>query len=451
MTSVVKRNEVIKAKIQDLSYEGLGVAKVDGVVVFVKGALPSEEVTIRISKVEKRFAYAELLSIEKKSKDRVEVENPLLTSTMPLQHLAYEKQVAYKTKLVKDLFQKSALLKDVVVNDTVACAHPFHYRNKTQVPVRLEDKQFISGIFSAKTKRVVAVDDFKLNLPGMDELVKRIREILIEFNEKPYHEVSHTGNIRHIVVRKSEYYDEYMVIIVTRSKSLFPTSKIIPAIVEACPNVVSIVQNINGEKSSAIFGEVSKVIYGKGYYREKLLENTFEVTPLSFLQVNTKQAEVLYEKAIEILKLTGTETVLDAYCGIGTITLALAKHAKKVVGIEILEEAVEVARHNALQNKVTNVSFESGSVESVVENLDTHFDCVVVDPPRNGLEKAFIEYVIKEQMEKVVYISCNPATLVRDLELFASAGYVVGDVTPVDLFPQTTQVETVVLMSRVEK
>ncbi|MFV0395929.1 MAG: 23S rRNA (uracil(1939)-C(5))-methyltransferase RlmD [Coprobacillaceae bacterium] len=445
---VIKKDNGIEVEFIDLTYEGLGVAKHDGFVIFVEGALPEERGTVRITKVGKRYAYGKLINLEVKSSSRMEVDNKALDSTIPLQHLSYEKQRIFKSKIVRDSFFKHDIFKEVTILETIEAKEPWHYRNKTQVPVRLHNGKMETGVFSNNSHRLIPVTDFKINLPGIDEVVTGVKNILMEFNEKPYDERTHTGNIRHIIVRKGFHTEQMMVIIITRSKSLFPKSKIIPAIIEKFPNVVSIIHNINNKKSSAIFGESSEVIHGEPSFKEEILGKTFDVTARSFLQVNTKQAEVLYTKAIELLDLQGDEVVLDAYCGIGTISLNLADKAKQVIGIEVMPEAVEIAKTNAINNNIENVSFECGLVEDVVDNLKTSPDVVVVDPPRKGLETSFIEYLIKLNPKKIAYISCNPTTLVRDVKQFVEAGYSLSDVQPVDMFPQTCHIESIVKLSR---
>ena len=446
--SGIKKNSTIELKFVDLTYEGLGVAKHDGLAIFVKGALPGESGKVRITKVEKRFAFGEIINLDVTSPNRMPVENKMLDSTLPLQHLSYDKQLEFKTKIVKDVFAKNTLLKDTVIRDTIAAKDEWNYRNKTQVPVRSVKGKMATGVFANDSHRLIPVDDFKINLPGIDEIVTGVRDILISFDEKPYDEGTHTGNIRHIIVRKSSRTEEAMVIIITRSKSLFPKSKIIPAITERFPNVVSIVHNINNRRTSAVFGDKSEILFGKSSYEEKVAGKSFDVTAQSFLQVNIPQAEVLYEKALALLNLKGTETVLDAYCGIGTISLALADRAQQVIGIEVIPAAVEIAKVNAEKNGIKNVKFECGLVEDVIADLEVSLDAVVVDPPRKGLEPAFIDALLEKKPGKLVYISCNPATLVRDLERFVEAGYELFDVQPVDLFPQTAHVETVCLLSR---
>ncbi len=445
----IERNAEIEVEFIDLSYEGMGVAKVDGFPIFVENALPGEKGKIRITRVGSRFAYGTLVSLSEEYLYRLPVKEKdrVLNHTIPLQHIDYDRQLVFKSKLVKDLLAKEASLSGIEVKDTIGVENPWHYRNKTMVPVRSNKKRMETGVFENRSHRLIPVDNFKINLLGMDEIVSGVRDILMEFNEKPYDEKTHTGNIRSIIVRMGYHTGEVMVIIVTRSKSLFPQSKIIPAITEKFPNVVSIVHNINREKTAEHLGSESKTIFGKDTYQETILEKTYDISAHSFLQVNTPQAERLYSTLIDCLELKGTETVLDAYCGLGTISLSIANQAKQVIGIELIEEAVSLAHSNAELNQINNVEFLSGSVEDIISTIDTKLDVVIVDPPRKGLEPDFISEIVNRNPEKIAYISCNPATLVRDLKLFVESGYSVNLIQPVDMFPQTVHVETCVLLS----
>lgn len=440
--------DILRVDIIDLSYEGLGVAKVDGFTVFVAGVLVGEQASIQITQIEKRYAYASLVELHKQSTDRIEVENPNLNNTIPLQHLRYAKQLEFKSKIVKDVFNKHESLRSIKVLDTIGATDIWHYRNKTQVPVYLQNQQMQTGVFVGGTKNLIAVEDFKINLVGIDEVVAKVCKILSEFGEKAYDSRTHTGNIRHIVVRKGEYTNEIMVVIVTRSKSLFPKSKIIPAILEISSNIVSIVHNINNRRTSTVLGEHSEVIYGSATYQERILSKTFDVDANSFLQVNTKQAEVVYQHVIDSLQLTGDEIVLDAYCGIGTMSLHLADKAKHVFGIEILQAAVNMAHENARKNNISNVTFICGDVEDTIDTITSKLDVVVIDPPRKGLETTFLHDLIKHSPTKIAYVSCNPATLARDSVELLKHGYELLQVQPVDMFIQTIHVETIAIFTR---
>ena len=448
-TDSLKKNDILELTFIDMSYEGKGVAKVDGYPFFVEGGITGETALVKLDRVEKKYAFGRITELLIPSQDRAYVKSKdlALNSTIPLQHVSYSRQLELKTKIVEDAFKKDPMFKNVLVNHIIGAENEWHYRNKTQVPVRKVDDAMEIGVFKHNSHQLIPVNNFKINALGIDEIVVGIRDILVEFNEKPYDARTNTGNIRHIIVRHGQNTGEVMVVLVTRSKSLFPQSKIVPAIAALSDNIVSIVHNVNPLKTAAIMGPESKVVYGKDTFKEVILENTYEVTAESFLQVNTPQAEVLYQTLLDTLQLDGTEVVLDAYSGIGTISLSLAQRAKEVIGIEIVEEAVIVAVKNAEINDVSNISFIAGDVIEGIKELSLKPDVVVVDPPRKGLESSFIDDVIALSPEKIAYVSCNPATLVRDLKPFVSAGYSIDSVQPVDMFPQTTHVETCVLLS----
>ncbi|WP_166082734.1 23S rRNA (uracil(1939)-C(5))-methyltransferase RlmD [Erysipelothrix anatis] len=447
-TDSLKKNDILELTFIDMSYEGKGVAKVDGYPIFVEGGITGETALVKLDRVEKKYAFGRITELLIPSQDRayVKPKDLALNSTIPLQHVSYSRQLELKTKIVEDAFKKDPMFKNVLVNHIIGAENEWHYRNKTQVPVRKVDDAMEIGVFKHNSHQLIPVNNFKINALGIDEIVVGIRDILVEFNEKPYDARTNTGNIRHIIVRHGQNTGEVMVVLVTRSKSLFPQSKIVPAIAALSDNIVSIVHNVNPLKTAAIMGPESKVVYGKDTFKEVILENTYEVTAESFLQVNTPQAEVLYQTLLDTLQLDGTEVVLDAYSGIGTISLSLAQRAKEVIGIEIVEEAVIVAVKNAEINEISNISFIAGDVIEGIKELSLKPDVVVVDPPRKGLESSFIDDVIALSPEKIAYVSCNPATLVRDLKPFVSAGYSIDSVQPVDMFPQTTHIESIVLL-----
>lgn len=447
-TDSLKKNDILELTFIDMSYEGKGVAKVDGYPIFVEGGITGETALVKLDRVEKKYAFGRITELLIPSQDRAYVKSKdlALNSTIPLQHVSYSRQLELKTKIVEDAFKKDPMFKNVLVNHIIGAENEWHYRNKTQVPVRKVDDAMEIGVFKHNSHQLIPVNNFKINALGIDEIVVGIRDILVEFNEKPYDARTNTGNIRHIIVRHGQNTGEVMVVLVTRSKSLFPQSKIVPAIAALSDNIVSIVHNVNPLKTAAIMGPESKVVYGKDTFKEVILENTYEVTAESFLQVNTLQAEVLYQTLLDTLQLDGTEVVLDAYSGIGTISLSLAQRAKEVIGIEIVEEAVIVAVKNAEINEISNISFIAGDVIEGIKELSLKPDVVVVDPPRKGLESSFINDVIALSPEKIAYVSCNPATLVRDLKPFVSAGYSIDSVQPVDMFPQTTHIESIVLL-----
>lgn len=454
-TIPVNKNEQHTVTIEDLTFEGMGVAKINGYPLFIEDALPGEKAEVKIHKTGKTYGYAKVMNRLTSSKDRVPLKNRSYTRAgiAPLQHMSYAAQLAFKKKQVANVMQRIARMPEVPVLDTMGMEEPWGYRNKAQVPVRKVEGLLTTGFFRKNSHDLIPMEDFYIQDPKIDEAIIAVRDIMREYGVKPYNEKDNTGNLRHIVVRRGYHTGEMMIVLVTRTAKLFPTSKIIPAIQEALPEVVSIVQNVNPRGTNVILGEEAIVLYGEDKYRDKLMGNTFEISHRSFYQVNPLQTEKLYQTVLDFAAMTGEETVIDAYCGIGTITLALAKKAKEVYGIEIVEMAVEDAKRNAALNGVENVTYQLGAAEEVMlkwAEEERTADLLVVDPPRKGLEGQFIDAVLEMKPSKMVYVSCNPATLARDLALLAEGGYNVEKIQPVDLFPQTNHVESVTLLTRNE-
>ena len=452
----VKKNEKIKVNFEDLTSEGLGVAKVDGYPLFVVDGLPGETAIVKVTKLGKSYGFARIEERLTTSQDRIPTRDVLGTrvGTMPLQHLRYEAQLAFKQNMVTQDFKRIAKLPNIEVLPTIGMNEPWGYRNKAQIPVREKEGKLQTGFFRKNTHELIPMENFHIQDPKIDEAIVKVRDILQEFNVKAYDERKHIGNIRHIMVRRGYYTGEMMIVLVTRTAKLFPKSKIIPAILEALPEVVSIVQNVNPKRSNVILGEETIILHGEDRYHDQLLGLTFGVSSKSFYQINPLQTEILYKLALEAAQLSGEETVIDAYCGIGTISLALAQKAKQVYAMEIVPDAIEVAKENAANNQIDNVVFEVGAAEEVMPKwaeAGIKADVIVVDPPRKGLDKTFIEAAVAVNPKRIVYISCNPATLARDLRILADNGYEATQAQPVDLFPQTLHVETVVLLSRVDK
>jgi len=449
----VQKNEKHTVKIEDLTHEGFGVARIKGYSLFIENALPGEQVEVKIHKTGKSFGYAKVMNRLNSSEDRVVIqdENYTRVGITPLQHMRYPAQLDFKKQQVINSLQRIAKLPEVPVYDTIGMANPSGYRNKAQIPVRKIDDKLTTGFFRKNSHEVIPMENFYIQDPKIDATIIAVRDIMRVYGVKPYNENENIGNLRHIIVRRGYYTGEIMVVLVTRTAKLFPTSKIVPDILEAIPEVVSIVQNVNPKHTNVILGEDSIVLYGEDKFKDTLLGNTFEISHRSFYQVNPLQTEKLYQTVLDFAELTGEETVIDAYSGIGTITLTLAKNAKHVYGIEVIEPAVENAKANAELNNIDNVTFEAGAAEEVMVKWSEEgrtADLLVVDPPRKGLEKEFTDAVIAMKPTKMIYVSCNPATLSRDLALLTEGGYTVKKVQPVDLFPQTTHVESVTLLTR---
>lgn len=452
----VKKNQELTVTIKDLSHEGMGIAKVDHYLLFIENALPGEVVDIKVLKVGNKFGFAKVMKYQSTSPDRVEntSEDLLRTGIAPLSHLSYEAQLVFKQKQVENNLKKIAGMPEVPVLPTIGMAKPDHYRNKAQIPVRKIDGKLATGFYRKNSHDMIAIEDFYIQDEAIDEAIVKVREILERFGVKAYNETAHEGFLRHIVIRRGHYSHELMVVLVTRKAKFFKGETIAEVIHEEIPEVVSVIQNINEERTNVIFGEKEVVLYGKSYLEDQLLGKTFRISAPSFYQVNTEQAEILYETAFDFAQLKKSDVVIDAYSGIGTIGLSVADRVEHVYGVESIPEAVADAKTNAEINGIENATYLVGKAEKVMMQWareDLKPNVIFVDPPRKGLDVRFIEAAVNVAPEKIVYVSCNPATLARDLKLFAAEGYQVEKVQPVDLFPQTYHVECVVLMSRVEK
>ncbi|EMF0074534.1 23S rRNA (uracil(1939)-C(5))-methyltransferase RlmD [Enterococcus hirae] len=449
----VKKNERYTLDIIDLSYEGMGVAKIDGYPLFIENALPGERVEVLVVKVGNKFGYGKVEKWLTESPDRQPLkDNRLLrTGIAPLAHLNYEQQLLFKQKQVENVMSKIAKMPEVDILPTIPMENPVGYRNKAQIPVRRMDGRLATGFYKKNSHELVEIEDYYIQDPAIDEAIKRVRDILQRFQVRGYNEAKNEGQIRHIIIRRGHYSHEMMVVLVTRKEKFFKGKEIASIIHEELPEVVSVIQNINEEKTNVILGDKEKVLYGRSYIEDQLLGKTYRISSKSFYQVNTEQTEKLYQTAIEFAALQKEDTVIDAYSGIGTIGLSLADKVKEVYGMELVPEAIEDAQFNALTNKIENAHYEVGKAETVMkkwQDKGVKPSVIVVDPPRKGLDARFIASAIDMAPAKLVYISCNPATFARDAKLFAESGYEVKKVQPVDLFPQTHHVECVVLLQR---
>ncbi|EOS8035779.1 23S rRNA (uracil(1939)-C(5))-methyltransferase RlmD [Enterococcus hirae] len=448
----VKKNERYTLDIIDLSYEGMGVAKIDGYPLFIENALPGERVEVLVVKVGNKFGYGKVEKWLTESPDRQPLkDNRLLrTGIAPLAHLNYEQQLLFKQKQVENVMSKIAKMPEVDILPTIPMENPVGYRNKAQIPVRRMDGRLATGFYKKNSHELVEIEDYYIQDPAIDEAIKRVRDILQRFQVRGYNEAKNEGQIRHIIIRRGHYSHEMMVVLVTRKEKFFKGKEIASIIHEELPEVVSVIQNINEEKTNVILGDKEKVLYGRSYIEDQLLGKTYRISSKSFYQVNTEQTEKLYQTAIEFAALQKEDTVIDAYSGIGTIGLSLADKVKEVYGMELVPEAIEDAQFNALTNKIENAHYEVGKAETVMkkwQDKGVKPSVIVVDPPRRGLDARFIASAIDMAPAKLVYISCNPATFARDAKLFAESGYEVKKVQPVDLFPQTHHVELVALLA----
>ncbi|MEQ6217568.1 23S rRNA (uracil(1939)-C(5))-methyltransferase RlmD [Levilactobacillus brevis] len=446
----VSKNERLDVTITDLTYQGLGVAKVEDFPLFIENTLPGEEVTVQVTKVQSHYGFARAVAWTQESPDRVKDVDKTYRQTgiAPLQHLAYPAQLKFKQHQIAELFSKSH--QDVEVAPTMGMDNPTQYRNKAQVPVRMVKGQLETGFYRQHSHELIPLTDFYIQDPAIDAAIIKVRDLLRQFEIPAYNEVSDKGVIRNIMVRRGYYSHEMMIVLISRTQKIPSKAQLVDQIHQALPEVTSIVLNVNAKKTNVIMGNVTRVLYGKPTIEDTLMGLTFAISARSFYQVNPQQTEKLYQMAIDKAGLTGAETVIDAYCGIGTISLALAKHAKQVYGVEIVPEAIEDAKVNAQKNHLSNVIFAVNKAEDQMAEWQAAGikpDVIVVDPPRKGLAESLIDSAAKMAPKKVVYVSCNPATLVRDVARFTELGYHVdGPVQPVDQFPQTPHVESVTVL-----
>nr|WP_061595124.1 23S rRNA (uracil(1939)-C(5))-methyltransferase RlmD [Streptococcus sanguinis] len=449
--NMLKKNDVIEVEIVDLSHEGAGVAKAEGLVFFVENALTGELIRMRVLKVNKKIGFGKVEEFLRTSDQRNENLDMayLRTGIADLGHLNYPAQLDFKRKQVKDSLYKIAGLSDVEVLPTLGMEQPLGYRNKAQVPVRRVNGQLETGFFRKNSHDLLPIEDFYIQDPVIDQVILFTRDLLRRFDLKPYDEQEKTGLIRNLVVRRGHYSGEIMVILVTTRPKIFRVEQLMECLTEAFPAIKSIMQNINDQPGNAIFGKDWRTLYGQNYITDQMLGNDFQIAAPAFYQVNTEMAEKLYQTAIDFSELTADDVVLDAYSGIGTIGLSVAKHVKQVYGVEVIPEAVENSRKNAAINGITNASYVCASAEEAIQNWlkeGIQADVILVDPPRKGLTESFIKASVSMEPKKITYISCNVATMARDIKLYQELGYELKKVQPVDLFPQTHHVECVSLL-----
>ncbi|MDW7652289.1 MAG: 23S rRNA (uracil(1939)-C(5))-methyltransferase RlmD [Bacillota bacterium] len=451
----VEKGQILQLDIDNINHDGEGVGRYQNFTVFVPGAVPGETVAAKVISVQKSYARALLQSVNKSSPARISpvCEHYETCGGCQLQHLAYAQQLKLKEDIVRDTLKRIGGL-EPSVRPTIGMSDPWRYRNKAQVPVGFTDGTVRAGFYAKRSHNIVDLTCCHIQHPANDHVVHTVRSILSELAIPIYNEKTRKGIIRHIMARVSFATGEVLIILITNGRSLPRQDELISRLRKSIENLCGIVQNINTRPGNIILGNTEHTLWGKPYLTEKLSGLTFHISPRSFFQVNPVQTEVLYSKAKEFAALTGTETVFDLYCGIGTISLYLAESAGKVIGVESVPAAVSDARHNAELNHVKNAEFHAGLAEEVVLRLfkeGCRADVVVVDPPRKGCDEALLATMVNMNPNRIVYISCNPATLARDLKYLAAHGFHLVEVQPVDMFPHTAHVECVVLMSRTEK
>lgn len=449
-SSVVK-NEKYVVDIIDNGFEGEGIAKIDGLTVFVPGSIKGEKCEILIVKVLASHAYGKIVNIIEKSENRKESDCATYKRCggCSLRHMTYESTLKLKRQVVQNLVNKG-LKKKVEVLETIGMENPYNYRNKAQYPVGLNsDGQPEVGVFAQRTHTIIPIQTCLIQTEISQKIAKTILNFVKEKNIQVYNEENQKGLLRHIVIKVGKYTNQVMCILVVNDSKFNQEQELVKLLCEKYPEIKTIVKNINNKNTNVILGKENINLYGNGYIEDKLGEYIFKISPMSFYQVNPVQAEILYTTAINQANLDRNDILFDLYCGIGTIGIFASKYVNKVYGIEIVPQAIEDAKENAKINDVKNIEFICGDVEVAFDELINKEkivpSAIIVDPPRKGLDNKTVENIAKIQPAKLVYISCNPATMVRDLAKLEDI-YNIKTIQPVDMFPWTNGVESITIL-----
>ncbi len=458
----LEKNQEVTIKITDIGTGGEGIGKVQGMTLFVKDAIVGDEALVKVTKLKKNYGYARLLQVISPSPDRVQPLCPLARPCggCQIQEMSYEAQLAFKEKKVKDNLERIGGLEGVQLDPILGMDSPVHFRNKEQFPIRRgKDGKAEAGFFAARTHSLIPVEECLLGAPINRQVMEVVLDTINEFGIAPYDEMTHTGLLRHVLIRYGFETGQIMVCLVVNGKKL-PKEEILAKRLAQIDGMTSITINENTQKTNVILGKKIRTLWGQDYITDTLDGIKFHISPLSFYQVNPKQTVKLYQQALEYADLTGQETVWDLYCGIGTISLFLARQAKKVYGVEIIPEAIADAKANAELNHITNAEFFVGKAEEVVpefyqkakesqsllEESALAPDVMVVDPPRKGCDETLLETMVLMNPKKIVYVSCDSATLARDLKYLTNHGYEFVKGRAVDQFGHSVHVETVALL-----
>lgn len=441
---MVEKNKTYIIEITGTGEKGEGVGRYNGFAVFVPYALAGETVEVLIVKVLKNYAFGKIRKIITPSHYRRTPECSVFYQCggCDYQHCSYEYELKCKTQKVKDCISRIGGL-DITVENTIGYKN-LHYRNKSQFPVTTDG----IGFYAPRSHRVVPVENCLIQNEKSNRVIGIVKSFMTDFHVKPYDELTEKGMIRHIFTRCSAV-GQVMVCIVTASEDLKNSDVLVSMLKNEFGENISVIQNINPKNTNVVLGSKNIVLYGNGVITDKIGDLFFEISPQSFFQINPGQTKILYDKIVELGNFNGTERVLDLYCGIGTISLYIAGHVGSVVGVECVPQAIENAKRNALLNGVKNAEFYTGNAEDMADKFPDS-NVIVIDPPRKGCDAKLLETINNISPEKVIYVSCNPATFARDLKILNSYGYNADKVYPVDMFPRTSHVETVVLLSQLK-
>lgn len=472
---MVQKNQELIVTIEAMGSEGEGIGRIDGYALFVKDAVAGDVVKVKVMKAKKNYAYARLMEIITPSKDRITPPCSIARQCggCQIQHMDYQAQLTYKHNKVKNCLERIGGFhvveveegfdgtpsfdsvdgkKTIAMEPVLGMEDPFYYRNKTQFPVGVnKEGKAVTGFYAARTHSIIQTEECFIQAKVNEELLRIIREFIDEFGISTYDEETHKGLVRHILTRVGYTTKEIMVCLVINGTKL-PHADVLIERLQAVPGMTSICLNVNREKTNVILGERCETLWGQSYITDYIGDVKFQISPLSFYQVNPVQTERLYGQALDYANLQGNEVVWDLYCGIGTISLFLAKSAKEVYGVEIVPQAIEDAKVNAEINGIENATFYVGAAEEVVPELyrtkGIKADVIMVDPPRKGCAESLLDTIVAMAPNRVVYVSCDPATLARDIKYLAEHGYEVKKARAVDMFPNSVHVESVCLLTR---
>lgn len=454
---ILKKNDVLALDIVDMTSDGVGIGKHEGMTIFVASACTGDIVEAKILKVKKSYSFAKIEKIIKKSSNRIisDCNTYLKCGGCSLRHINYDYELIVKEKKVKDAITRIGGFDNIKINDIVGADDINFYRNKSQIPIRKnKDGKLICGFFANHSHRIIEFEHCLLQSNVFNNALNALKEWMLLYKIEPYDEEKHSGTIRHLYLREAKKTKEVMVCIVVNSdKVLNHENELVKILRYKIESLKTVVINVNTKRTNVITGDKCRVIYGDGYITDELCGLKFNISPLSFYQVNRDQAERLYNKAMEYAAVSSKDILIDLYCGTGTIGLTMAKKAKKLIGVEIVEQAVEDAKRNAKLNNITNAEFicsDAKDAARIIIQKKQNPTVVILDPPRKGCDNITIKTVINMNPRRIVYISCDPATLARDLKTFSQSGYEAKEIAPFDMFPRTRHVETVVLLSKLK-
>lgn len=452
-----RKNDLVTLEIEDCGIDGEGIGKADGFTVFVKDAVIGDTVTAKIIKAKKNYGYGRLMEVLKPSPYRVEpkCEFARQCGGCQLQALSYDQQLVFKTNKVKGHLERIGGFTDIPMEPIIGMDELFHYRNKAQFPVgRNKEGKIVTGFYAGRTHNIIENRDCALGVAENKEVLDRVIAHMEKYGIEPYNEATGKGLVRHVLIRYGYFTKEVMVCLILNGNKIPKEEQFVKSLCEI-PGMTSITINVNKKHSNVILGEEIRLLWGQEYITDRIGDISYQISPLSFYQVNPMQTQKLYAKALEYADLHGQETVWDLYCGIGTISLFLAQKAKFVRGVEIVPAAIENAKENAKLNGLENTEFFVGKAEEVLpreyKKNGVYADVIVVDPPRKGCDETLLETMVEMNPERIVYVSCDSATLARDLKYLCERGYELRKVCPVDQFGMTVHVETVVLLSQLKQ